>query len=246
MKIAITGKGGVGKTTLASGLSLAFAEDNKNVLAIDVDPDSNLAATLGFPEQKKIIPVSQMKELINERAGIESGFFKMNPKVDDIPDKFCVEHHGIKLLVMGRIKKAGTGCYCPENAFIKALITHLLIGRDDVLILDMEAGIEHLGRGTSENVDALIVVVEPSKRSIETAFRIKTMAEDLKIKKVFIVGNKIHNNEEMEFIKKEIKGLELLGSVWYNSELIDRVDKKCVHIYTELKNKLIENISWEE
>ena len=246
MKIAITGKGGVGKTTLASGLSLAFAEDNKNVLAIDVDPDSNLAATLGFPEREKIVPVSQMKELIKERAGAEGGFFKMNPKVDDIPDKFCVEHHGIKLLVMGRIKKAGTGCYCPENAFVKALITHLLIGRDDVLIMDMEAGIEHLGRGTSENVDALIVVVEPSKRSIETAFRIKTMAVDLKIKKVFIVGNKIHNNEEIEFIKKETRGLELLGFVRYNSELIDKVDKKSVHIYAELKNKLIENISLEE
>lgn len=246
MKIAITGKGGVGKTTLAAGLALAFTENNKNVLVIDADPDSNLAATLGFPEPENIIPISQMKELITERAGVQDGFFKMNPKVDDIPDTYCSEHRGIKLLVMGSIKKAGSGCYCPENALIKALITHLLIGRDDVLIMDMEAGIEHLGRGTSGNVDALLVVVEPSKRSIETAFRIKQMTDDLKMKKVLIVGNKIRSDEEIEFIKKETNSLDILGFIRYNPELIDSIDTESISIYKEIGNRLVEKLAQEQ
>ena len=240
MKIAVTGKGGVGKTTVASGLALAFALDGRNVSAIDIDPDSNLAATLGYPGYENIVPVSHMKELINERAGVEGGFFKMNPRVDDIPDRYCVEHQGIRLLVMGGIKKAGTGCYCPENAFIKALVNHLLIGSGDVLIMDMEAGIEHLGRGTSEKMDALIVVVEPGKRSIETAYRIRKMAGDLRIKNVFVIGNKIHNDNHIEFIKRETKSLNILGFIKYNSELIDKVDKSCAGIFSEVKDKLIE------
>ncbi len=224
MKLAISGKGGVGKTTLSAGLLLAFAEENKSPIAVDADPDANLAATLEFPEPDKIIPIAEMKELIEERAGRKGGFFNMNPRVDDISDKYCVEHNGIKLLVMGRVKKAGTGCYCPENALLKALLTHLIIGRDDILIMDMEAGVEHLGRGTAGGVDALIVVVEPSRRSIETAFRIKKLAEDLKIKKIFVLGNKIRNKDDREFIIKRTMGLDVLGFIDYNRKLVDRVD----------------------
>jgi CO dehydrogenase maturation factor len=240
MKIAVTGKGGVGKTTICAGLSLAFAKDDHKVLAVDADPDSNLAATLGFPDPDKIIPVSEMKELINERTGAEGGYFKLNPRVEDIPDKYCVEHKGIRLLVMGRIKEAGTGCYCPENAFAKALMTHILIGRDDLLIMDMEAGIEHLGRGTSGNVDLMIVVVEPGKRSVETAFRIKKMADELKIKKVLVIGNKIRSEEDIVFIIKELKDLEILGFVWYNQELRDKVDEKGLDVFNGLKEKIMQ------
>ncbi|MFC1725109.1 AAA family ATPase [candidate division KSB1 bacterium] len=242
MKIAVTGKGGVGKTTVCAGLSLAFAEDDHKVLSVDADPDSNLAATFGFPEPDKITPVSEMKELINERTGAMGGFFKMNPRVEDIPDKYCVEHKGVRLLVMGRIKEAGTGCYCPENAFAKALITHILIGRDDLLIMDMEAGIEHLGRGTSGNVDLMIVVVEPGKRSIETAFRIKKMADELKLKKVMVIGNKIRSEEDIVFIIKELKDLEILGFVWYNQELADKVDEKGLDVFNGLKEKIMQAI----
>ncbi len=158
----------------------------------------------------------------------------MNPRVDDIPDKYCVEHNGIKLLVMGRIKKAGTGCYCPENALLKALLTHLIIGRDDILIMDMEAGVEHLGRGTSGGVDALIVVVEPSRRSIETAFRIKKLADDLKIKKCFVVGNKIRDEDDREFITKRSGGLDVLGFIKYNKKFIDKIDDKVKKIFKSL------------
>ncbi|MCK4966427.1 carbon monoxide dehydrogenase, partial [bacterium] len=135
---------------------------------------------------------------------------------------------------------AGTGCYCPENAFIKAMVNHLLIGSGDVLIMDMEAGIEHLGRGTSEKMDAMIVVVEPSKRSIETACRINKMAGDLRIKNVFVIGNKIHDDNDIEFIKRETGGLNILGFIKYNTELIDKVDKGCIDIFSEVKDKLIE------
>jgi len=243
MKLAITGKGGVGKTTLAAGLALSFSQDGKRVIAIDADPDSNLAATLGFPEPEKIIPLVEMKELIAERTGVEpgtvGGYFKLNPKVDDIPDKFSREHQGIKLLLMGRVKKGGSGCFCPENAFLKAVLSHLFFSREDVVILDMEAGIEHLGRGTAEGVDGLIIVAEPSMRSIETAFRIKSLAEDLKIDKVFLVGNKVRNDKDIDFIRKNSSDFEILGFIWYNNKLIDKVTNSMIGEIKEIKEGLI-------
>jgi len=243
MKLAITGKGGVGKTTLAAGLALSFAQDGKRVIAIDADPDSNLAATLGFPEPEKIIPLVDMKELIAERTGVEpgtvGGYFKLNPKVDDIPDRFSREHRGIRLLLMGGAKKGGSGCFCPENAFLKAVLSHLFFAREDVVILDMEAGIEHLGRGTAEGVDGLIVVVEPSMRSMETALRIKSLAKDLKIERVFLVGNKVRSDEDMDFIKENVSDFEILGFIWYNKNLIDKVTNSIIEEVKEIKEGLI-------
>lgn len=243
MKLAITGKGGVGKTTLAAGLALSFSQDGKKVIAIDADPDSNLAATLGFPEPEKIVPLVEMKELIAERTGVEpgtvGGYFKLNPKVDDIPDKFSKEHQGIKLLLMGRVKKGGSGCFCPENAFLKAVLSYLFFSREDVVILDMEAGIEHLGRGTAEGVDGLIIVAEPSMRSIETAFRIKSLAEDLKIERVFLVGNKVRSDKDIDFIRKNSSDFEILGFIWYNNRLIDKVTNSIIAEIKEIKEGLI-------
>lgn len=243
MKLAITGKGGVGKTTLAAGLALSFSQDGKRVIAIDADPDSNLAATLGFPEPEKIVPLVEMKELIAERTGVEpgtvGGYFKLNPKVDDIPDKFSREHQGIKLLLMGRVKKGGSGCFCPENAFLKAVLSYLFFSQEDVVILDMEAGIEHLGRGTAEGVDGLIVVVEPSMRSMETAFRIKSLAKDLKIERVFLLGNKVHGDEDIDFIRKNSSDFEILGFIWYNNALVDKVTDSMIAEIKEIKKNLI-------
>jgi len=243
MKLAITGKGGVGKTTLAAGLALAFAQDGKKVIAIDADPDSNLAATLGFPEPEKIVPLVEMKELIEERTGVEpgtmGGYFKLNPRVDDIPDRFSIEHQGIKVLLMGRVKKGGSGCFCPENAFLRAILSHLFFSREDVVILDMEAGIEHLGRGTAEGVDSLIVVVEPSMRSIETASRIQSLAKDLKIRRVFLVGNKVRAREDINFIRKNVSDFEILGFIWYNNNLVDKVTDSIITEIKEIKEGLI-------
>lgn len=222
MKIAISGKGGVGKTLLASMLARTFADNGYSVIAIDADPDANLAGALGFPDADKVVPVSEMKDLIAERTETKYGksglYFKINPKVDDIPDKYSLKKDSIRLLVMGPVKKGGTGCYCPENAFLAALLSHLLIASDEVVILDMAAGIEHLGRGTAKAVDKLIIVVEPGRVSIETAYRIKKLAGDIGVENLAVVGNKIHDQSEKEidFIKSGLKDFDILGFLPYD------------------------------
>ena len=225
MKIAISGKGGVGKTLLASMLSKIFAESGYSVIAIDADPDANLAATLGFPHAEEIIPISEMKELIEERTGAKPGqaapYFKLNPKVDDIPDKYAHKLNGIRLMRMGRIKKGGAGCYCPESTLLQALITHLLLARDEVVILDMEAGIEHLGRATAKAVDKLIVVVEPGRRSVETAYKIGKLAQDIGLQNIAVVGNKIRSQPEKEFLISSLSGFEFLGFIPYDQAIVD-------------------------
>ena len=226
MKIAITGKGGVGKTTLSSTLARVFSEGGSQVLMVDADPDANLAQSMGIPQAEidKIKPIAAMTELIEERTGAKPGaggtMFKLNPKVDDIPDAFSYMHKGIKLLVMGRAKAGGAGCYCPENVLLKSLIRHLILQRGDVVVLDMEAGIEHLTRGTSGAVDAFIVVVEPGGRSIQTARQVQSLANDLGIKKVYVVGNKVRSDEDREFISTNLPGMELLGFMSYSDEVI--------------------------
>lgn len=225
MKIAISGKGGAGKTFLAALLARSLSKDGYKVLAIDADPDANLAAALGFPHPYKIRPIAEMKELIEERTGAKpgtiGGFFKLNPRVDDIPDRYCAEHDGIKLMVMGAPRPGGSGCFCPENALLRSLMRHLLLERKEVVIMDMEAGIEHLGRGTAEAVDALIVVVEPGMRSVETAHRIKSMARDLGIRRLFAVGNKIRSEEDKKFLSRNMEGFEILGFIPYDERVID-------------------------
>jgi CO dehydrogenase maturation factor len=225
MKIAISGKGGVGKTTLASLLSRIFAEAGYSVIAIDADPNSNLAATLGVPNPDEITPISEMSALIEERTGAKpgksGGFFKLNPKVDDLPEKYALKYNGIRLMVMGRIKQGGTGCYCPENALLKALVTHLLLGRDEVVILDMEAGVEHLGRATARAVDRLIVVVEPSRRSVETAQRIKKLAGEIGLHNIAAVGSKVRSQSERDFLTSSLPDFEFLGFLPYDQAIVD-------------------------
>jgi CO dehydrogenase maturation factor len=225
MKIAISGKGGVGKTTLASLLSKIFAEAGYSVIAIDADPNSNLAATLGIPNPEAITPISEMSELIEERTGAKpgkaGGIFKLNPKVDDLPEKYSLRYDGIRLMVMGRIKQGGTGCYCPENSLLQALVTHLLLGRDEVVIMDMEAGVEHLGRATARAVDKLIVVVEPSRRSVETARRIKKLAEEINLHNIAAVGSKVRSQTERDFLTASLPDFEFLGFLPYEQAVID-------------------------
>ncbi len=220
MKIAVSGKGGVGKTLLASLLSRIFAESGYSVIAIDADSNSNLAATLGFPHPEKITPISEMKALIEERTGVQGsrspGLFKLNPMVDDLPEKYAQKHNGIKLMVMGQVKRGGSGCYCPENALLQTLVSHLLLARNEVIILDMEAGVEHLGRATAKAVDELIIVVEPGRRSIETACRIRQLAQDIGLQNIDIVGNKVRSQAEKEFITSSLPGFKFLGFIPYD------------------------------
>jgi len=225
MKIAISGKGGVGKTLLAALLSKIFADSGYSVIAIDADPDANLAATLGFPDPDKITPISEMSSLIEERTGAKPGqaapYYKLNPKVDDIPEAYSAKHDGIRLMVMGRVKKGGAGCYCPESALLKALLSHLLLARDEVIILDMEAGIEHLGRATAGAVDRLIVVVEPGRRAVETAYTVNKLASDIGLPNVALVGNKIRRQSDREFLISSLPGFDFLGFIPYDQAIVD-------------------------
>lgn len=225
MKIAVSGKGGVGKTLLSAFLAQAFARDGYDVIAIDADPDANLGASLGFPDADKIVPISHLKELIEERTGAKpaasGAFFKLNPRVDDLPDEYSTRHNGIRLLVMGEVKRGGSGCYCPENVLLGSLMSHLLLRRDEMVILDMAAGIEHLSRGTAQAVDRLLIVVEPGQASMETAHRVKKLAADLGIKELAIVGNKVRSADEAEYISRGTKGLDMLGVIPYDAGLVD-------------------------
>lgn len=225
MKIAISGKGGVGKTLLSAFLSQIFADSGYSVIAIDADPDANLAATLGFPNPEELTPISELSDLIEERVGVRPGqsgaFFKLNPKVDDLPENYSVKLDGIRLMSMGRIKRGGTGCYCPEGALLQALLGHLLVQRDEVVILDMEAGIEHLSRGTTKAVDKLIIVVEPGRRSLETAQTITKLAQDLGLHNIAAVGNKIRSQSDKEFITSSLPGIEILGFIPYDPAITE-------------------------
>ena len=223
MKLAITGKGGVGKTTICALLAQAFAMGGRRVLAVDADPNATLAECLGFPDSDAIRPISEMDDLIEERTGVKPGtsgaIFKLNPRVDDIPERFSVQHNGIRLLRMGTIKSGGSGCYCPENAFLKNLITHLLLTDQDVMIIDMEAGIEHLGRATVQGVDWLLIVVEPSRQSADTARRISLLAGEIGLTRIVVVGNKCHGDQEIGFIRNSVAPLPLLGAIPYDEAL---------------------------
>ena len=218
-KIAVTGKGGVGKTTLASLLALIYAEKGANVLAVDVDPAPCLADALGFPPEltADLVPIAQMDDLILERTGAEpgtsGGLFRLNPRVDDLPDRYSVTHRGIRLLELGAVEVGGSGCICPESAMLKALITHLVFYRDDLLIMDMYAGVEHLGRATAGMVDAMLVVAEPGKRSLGTARLIAKLARDIGIKNLFLVGNKMRGEEDVKFLLGNNPGLPVLGTL---------------------------------
>jgi len=216
MKIAISGKGGVGKTTLSAMLATALSAGHAQVIAIDADPDANLAAALGVPADQQPAPLGEMKELIAERTGASEGYggyFKLNPKVDDIPDKFAARIGNVHLLVLGGVKKGGGGCICPATVLIKALLSHLLLHRDDSIIMDMEAGIEHLGRATAESMDALVLVVDDGPWSVQTAIRTRELAADLGMTRLFVVANRIADPADVERISRQLDGLPLIGQI---------------------------------
>ena len=225
MKIAVTGKGGVGKTTFAATLARLYAEEGKHVLAADVDPDANLGLALGFDEETldSIIPITKMRKLIEERTGSgeDNQFYKLNPQVSDIPDTYSKMVNGVRLLVLGTVETGGGGCVCPEHVMLGRIINNLVLHRDDVVILDMEAGLEHLGRGTTESMDQFIVVIEPGARSVQTYKNVKRLAEDLGVKQVRVVANKVRNAEDEEFVRSKIPAEDLLGFIHYNTEVID-------------------------
>ena len=244
MKIAVTGKGGVGKTTFSAVLARLYAEEGQKVLCADVDPDANLGLALGFPEEElaQITPISEMKELARERTYADEfeRFFKINPKVDDLPDMLAKEINGVRLLVLGTVKTAGAGCVCPEHVILKRLLSHLIVGREDVVIMDMEAGLEHLARGTTDMVDQFIVVVEPGARSIQTYHSVKRLAADLGVHKVSVVANKVRDEGDEAFIRAEIPAEDLLGMIHYSNHVAD-ADRRCASPY-DMASDAVEEI----
>jgi CO dehydrogenase maturation factor len=244
-KIAVTGKGGVGKTTVTSLLAHTYAQQGRRVIVIDADPSPNLAWALGFPPElvAQITPIADMEELIEERTGAKpggvGGWFKMNPRVDDIPERFSAEHRGIRLLQLGTVKKGGGGCICPESVLVKTLVTHLLLDESsEVVIMDMEAGVEHLGRATAQAVDAFLIVVEPGRRSLQTAELIKRLAQDIGITDLYLIGNGIRDQRDGEFLRQHSPDLPILGLLPYSPEAIE-ADMQGIAVF-EAAPKLVE------
>lgn len=254
MKIAVTGKGGVGKTTISAALCHIYSLEGRKVLAVDADPDANLAGAFGLkPEDiAHLKPIAELSDLIEERTGAKpgsiGGMFKLNPRVDDIPEGFGYKFGNIILIIMGKAKTAASGCYCPESALLKRLLKHIIAERDEVVVVDMEAGIEHLTRGTSQSVDAFIVVVEPGQRSIQTASTVRRMAGELGVKNVYAVANKVRSESDVEFIKTGIGETQLIGVVSFNQQVIDAdmkgiapFDQKLISEVEEIKRKIESN-----
>ncbi|MBW1693501.1 MAG: AAA family ATPase [Deltaproteobacteria bacterium] len=225
MKLAVSGKGGVGKTTFSALLIRSLNAQGKRILAIDADPDANLASALGIPDADKIIPIAEMKELIFERTeakpGSMGGYFKLNPKVDDLPEALSAKLDHIKLMRLGGVQKGGSGCICPESTLLRALITHIVLARNEIVVMDMEAGIEHLGRATASAVDKLIVVVEPGRRSMDTAGHINKLATEIGLKNIVLVGNKIRSSKDEKFLLTHLNNFKFLGFIPYDETLIE-------------------------
>ncbi len=258
MKIAVTGKGGVGKSTISSVLALLLTEAGKRVVAVDADPDANLASALGMPRelQESIIPISKQTELIEERTGAKVNqygqMFKLNPEVSDISEGYATLYRGISLLVLGAIRRGGGGCACPENILLRALVRDLILHKDETLILDMEAGIEHLGRATAGSVDIMLVIVEPGQMSIDCANKIFGLAGEIELSNLYVIGNKIRDREDQDFIRDKLPDSKILGFISFSEKLrkadrggipvLDTITKESLGEFMQILTEIIEII----
>lgn len=248
MKIAISGKGGVGKSTIAGALAVLLARRGGRVLALDSDPDANLASALGIPrsEQDKIVTIAQQIDLIEERTGAKVGqygqVFKLNPEVSDVADTYAYNKDGVSLLVLGAVQQGGGGCACPENTFVRALVTDMVLFKDDTLIMDMEAGIEHLGRATSKGVDVMLAVVEPGQRSVDCALSVEKLANEIGVKNVLYIANKITNDQDEAFIREALAGKQVIAMLPY-SDSVKHADRDGVCVCDAMDEKTLAELN---
>lgn len=248
MKIAVSGKGGVGKTTISAYLIRKFAEEGFQVYAVDADPDLSLGTVLGLENSQitKLKPIVDMRDVIAGKSDGGGAFYTLNPDVDDVLDQYSINLGKIKFLKMGAVKQGGSACYCRENSFLNSLMNSLLLKKNDVVVLDMGAGIEHLTRGTSKGVDAVVVVTEPTIVSLQTARVVKNLADDLGIANVKYIGNKVRREEERDFLRQNLPAEDLLGFVSFNEQLLDAAlglaSKKDDHVFEDEMNEIYHNL----
>jgi CO dehydrogenase maturation factor len=235
-KIAVAGKGGVGKTTFSALLCHVLASAGETVYAIDADPNATLGQALGFPQDllRQLVPIIELKDLIEERTGARPGesgaYFRLNPRVDDIPARFSVAHRGIRLLEMGAVRGAAAGCVCPENSMVRALVSHLILRERETVLLDMVAGLEHLGRGTAASVDAMYIIMEPGQRSLTVAADIFRLAGELGIPNIWGVANKCRTEGDLAFITEHVGDLPLAGWLPRDDSVME-ADMQSVAVY---------------
>lgn len=220
MKIAVAGKGGTGKTTLAALLAGELRRRDYSVTVIDADPNPTLAAALGFP-LVEVTPLLEMSDEIEERIGGPGGFIRLNPRVDDLVDRVGIARDGIHLIVAGGITHGGAGCACPQGVLLRRLLEHVVTELDEAVIIDLEAGLEHLGRRSAHEVDAMLVVVDPSRAGIQTALRIRTLAGQIGVDRVLAVGNRVRGPADVEHLAAQLDGIELVGAIPFSDDLID-------------------------
>jgi len=216
MKVAVSGKGGAGKTTLAALTAAELVRRGVRVTAIDADPNPTLGPCLGISETPT--PLLEMSDEIEERVG--SGVIRLNPRVDDLVGKIAVGGDGLQLIVAGGPARGGAGCACPQSVLLRQLLEHVVVGLEEAVIIDLEAGLEHLGRRTAHAADALIVVVDPTNASVETAQRIARLAADIDLRRVVLVANRIVDPTDVDFITERLPGFELIGEIPYSHELL--------------------------
>ncbi|MGY5879668.1 MAG: AAA family ATPase [Candidatus Thorarchaeota archaeon] len=233
----MTGKGGVGKTTVAGTIARLLGRDGMKILAVDADPNYNLWSSIGIPADvaSGILPLLENDELVKEKTDMKwievlGNMFQVHPRVDDLTIEYAVQGpDNVSLLVAGTVNMGGQGCMCPSASLLKTLIGYLNLESDQAFIMDMDAGIENLGRGTIRGMDLLLAVVEPGRRSLDTIERIKNLGQDIGIDRVFAVGNKIMNDTEEMYITKavESKGIPLIGMIPYD-ETLREADRQAI------------------
>jgi len=224
LKIAVSGKGGAGKSTVSAQLVRCFTLHKMPVFAVDADPDANLGLVLGLDPEKldSLSPLVELQDVIAEKNFGGGTLVDLNPDVDDVLENYTLQDDLLRFLKMGAIKQGGSACYCKENSFLNAVLTTMLLDRSEAVVLDMSAGIEHLTRGTARGIKMMLVVVEPTRAGLSTALAVDRLAGDLKIEQVLFVGNKIRSDEDRDYLLSSLPPERIAGMISFSDQILER------------------------